>query len=128
MIDEDGLRVADADYYVRAAQGRCGIRGLGGLSSDLPGRRTIAGGVSDSSSVLLRLSYLAVGGVFTAIILLPVNGAEKGIEILALRHQLAILQRQIDKPRLTGADRAFLSALLHRLPRARLWHPPRRLR
>jgi len=42
------------------------------------------------------------------------------IEILALRHQLSILQRQISKPRLTTADRAFLAALLRRLPRIRL--------
>jgi hypothetical protein len=50
--------------------------------------------------VLLRLSYLAVSSVFTVIRLLPVSGTEKDIEILALRHQLAILQRQIDRPRL----------------------------
>jgi hypothetical protein len=48
------------------------------------------------------------------------SDTDKDIEILALRHQLAILQRQIDKPRLTSTDRAFLAALLHRLPRARL--------
>jgi hypothetical protein len=49
----------------------------------------------------------------------PVSGTEKDIEILALRHQLAILQRQIDTPRLTGTDRVFLAALLHRLPKVR---------
>jgi putative transposase len=70
--------------------------------------------------VLLRLSYLAVTSMFTVIRLLPVSGTEKDIEILALRHQLAILQRQIDKPRLTGTDRVFLAALLHRLPKVRL--------
>ena len=58
--------------------------------------------------------------MFTVIRLLPVSGTEKDIEILALRHQLAILQRQIDTPRLTGTDRVFLAALLHRLPRVRL--------
>jgi len=67
--------------------------------------------------VLLRLSYLAVSSVFTVMRLLPVSGDEKDIEILALRHQLAILQRQIDTPRLTGSDRVFLAALLHRLAR-----------
>src|SRR5258705_503517 len=45
---------------------------------------------------------------------------DKNVEILTLRHQLAILQRQIDKPRLTPPDRAFLAALLHRLPRPKL--------
>jgi len=40
--------------------------------------------------------------------------------ILALRHQLAVLQRQIDKPQLTPPDRAFLAALLHKVPRPTL--------
>jgi hypothetical protein len=66
--------------------------------------------------VLLRLSYLAVSSVFTNMRLLPMSDTEKDIEILALRYQLAILQRQIDTPRLTGTDRVFLAALLHRLP------------
>jgi putative transposase len=70
--------------------------------------------------VLLRLSYLAVSSMFTVIRLLPMSGTEKDIEILALRHQLAILQRQMDTPRLTGPDRVFLAALLHWLPRVRL--------
>jgi hypothetical protein len=67
--------------------------------------------------VLLRLSYLALTGLFAALRLLPVRDADKDIEILALRHQLAMLQRQTGKPRLTPSDWAFLAALLHRLPR-----------
>jgi len=70
--------------------------------------------------VLLRLPYLALTGVFTALRLLPMSDIDKDIEILALRHQLAVLQRQTGRPRLTPADRAFLAALLHRLPRPRL--------
>ncbi|HEX2806040.1 MAG TPA: hypothetical protein VHN80_07720 [Kineosporiaceae bacterium] len=55
--------------------------------------------------MLLRLSHLALSSVFTVMGLLPMSDTVKDVEILALRHQLAILQRQIDTPRLTGADR-----------------------
>ena len=66
--------------------------------------------------MLLRLPYLALTNALAFIRLLPMSDSDKNIEILALRHQLAVLQRQIDKPRLTPPDRAFLAALLHRLP------------
>ena len=51
--------------------------------------------------MLLRLSYLALTGMVTLLRLLPMSNADKDIEILALRHQLAVLQRRVDKPRLT---------------------------
>jgi Transposase len=56
--------------------------------------------------MLLRLSYLALTSVFAFIRLLPMSDTDKDIEILTLRHQLAVLQRQIDKPRLTPPDQA----------------------
>jgi putative transposase len=58
--------------------------------------------------------------VFTLIRLLPMRDRDKDLEIPALRHQLTILQRQVDKPQLTWPDRALLAALLYRLPRVRL--------
>ncbi|MEU9578262.1 integrase core domain-containing protein [Streptomyces chilikensis] len=70
--------------------------------------------------MLLRLPYLVVSSVFAFIRLLPMSDVDKDIEILTLRHQLAVLQRQIDRPRITPSDRAFLAALLHRLPRPKL--------
>jgi putative transposase len=70
--------------------------------------------------VLLRLPYLALATAFTLMRLIPMSDVDKNVEILMLRHQLAILQRQTDKPRLTPPDRAFLAALLHRLPRPKL--------
>ena len=69
--------------------------------------------------MLLRLVYLSVTNVFALLRLLPVSDRDKDVEILALRHQITVLQRQLGttRPRFFPADRAFLAALLHRLPR-----------
>jgi hypothetical protein len=69
--------------------------------------------------VLLRLAYLGLTNVFALLRLLPVSDQAKEAEILALRHQIIVLERQLGKarPRFSLADRAFLAALLHRLPR-----------
>jgi hypothetical protein len=42
---------------------------------------------------------------------------EKEIEILLLRHQLQVLERQLARPELTQADRALLAAFSRVLPR-----------
>jgi hypothetical protein len=70
--------------------------------------------------VLLRLAYLTVTNTFAALRLLPMSDRDKDVEILVLRHQLGVLQRQLGtaRPALTAEDRAFLSALLIPLPRA----------
>ncbi|MDW6063979.1 hypothetical protein SAZ11_46050 [Streptomyces sp. FXJ1.4098] len=73
--------------------------------------------------MLLRLLYLALSTMFTFMRLVPMSDREKDLEILAPRHQLAVLQRTVDRPQPTWPDRALLAALLHRFPRAR----PRRL-
>jgi putative transposase len=54
--------------------------------------------------------------------LLPGSDQDKDAEILALRHQLAVLQRQLDgqRVRFDPADRAWLAAPLHRLPKPTL--------
>ena len=71
------------------------------------------------SAVLLRLAYLGVANVFALLRLLPMSDRDKDAEILALRHQITVLERQLGKtrPRFCPGDRAFLAALLHRLPR-----------
>ena len=76
--------------------------------------------------MLVRFAYLAVTHAFAALRLLPMSDREKDIEILALRHQLVVLQRQLggQRPQLRPEDRAFLAALLTPLARATL----RRLR
>lgn len=72
--------------------------------------------------MLLRLAYLAATNILAILRLLPMSGREKDIEILALRHQLLVLQRQVGKPTFTATDRAVLAGLLHRLPADKLRH------
>jgi hypothetical protein len=68
--------------------------------------------------MLLRLAYLSVANAFALLRLLPMSDRDKDVEILVLRHQITVLERQLGKtqPRFSPADRAFLAALLHRLP------------
>jgi hypothetical protein len=76
--------------------------------------------------VLLRLAYLGVTNTLAMLRPLPMSDHHKDVEILALCHQITVLQRQLgtQKRRYEPSDRFFLAALLHRLPR----HVLRRLR
>jgi putative transposase len=69
--------------------------------------------------VLLRLAYLGLANTFALLRLLRMSNQDKDVEILALRHQIGGLQRQLGdiRVRFSAADRALLAALLHRLPR-----------
>jgi hypothetical protein len=68
--------------------------------------------------VLLRLVYPGVTNVLALLRLLPMSDHGKDAEILALRHQIGALERQLDgrRVRFAPGDRAFLAALLRRLP------------
>src|SRR5262249_45561519 len=74
------------------------------------------------SAVLLRLFYLSVTGVFGLLRLLPVGDRGKDGGVGGLRQPGAVLQRRLGRarPRCAPGDRAFLAALLHRLPRGLL--------
>jgi hypothetical protein len=72
--------------------------------------------------VLLRLVCLALTHTFALLCLLPMSDREKDVEILALRHQLLVLQHKVGKPTFTGTDRAVLAGLLHHLPMDKLRH------
>lgn len=58
----------------------------------------------------LWLVYLIVLRVFGWIALLALSEASKDVEILVLRHQLAVLRRKVATPRPSWADRAILPA------------------
>ena len=45
--------------------------------------------------MVLRLAYLGITNAFALLRLLPGSDRDKDAEILALRHQLAVLQRQL---------------------------------
>jgi hypothetical protein len=68
--------------------------------------------------VLLRLAYVTVTNAFAILRLLPMSDRDKDVEILALSHQITVLERQLggERVRFTPCDRAFLAALPHRLP------------
>jgi putative transposase len=48
------------------------------------------------------------------------SGDERDAEILALRHQILVLQRQVDRPRFTDTDRTILAVLSTAFARSRL--------
>jgi hypothetical protein len=68
--------------------------------------------------VLSKLAYLTLCRSIQALALAARGDAAKDLEILVLRHQLAVLRRQIPRPKLEPADRALLAAVSRVLPRA----------
>ena len=68
------------------------------------------------AGVSLRPLYLIFMQVLGLLLLLGRTSASKNVELLVLRHEVAILRRTTPTPHMDWADRAVLAALIRRLP------------
>src|SRR3954468_21703638 len=65
------------------------------------------------------LVYLLLRQVLQMLTQLARDDGAKDVELLVLRHQVAVLRRQVARPKLEPADRVALAALSRLLPRSR---------
>jgi putative transposase len=69
--------------------------------------------------VLLSIIYLVVRWLLGAVVVILGRQGSKDVELLVLRHENAVLRRQIGTVRHTRVDRLWLAALSRLLPRQR---------
>jgi len=65
------------------------------------------------------LAYLAVRWLLQLVLLRRRSEEFRELEIVVLRHELAVLRRQVHRPQLTSTDRALLAAASRLLPCSR---------
>src|SRR6266516_1557103 len=73
-----------------------------------------------SERIAVSFFHWSLRRVLELLVLRRRSEREKEIEILLLRHQLHVLERQVTRPRLMPVDRALLAAFSQVLPR-RAW-------
>jgi hypothetical protein len=74
------------------------------------------------AAVSLHLLYLIFQQVLGLVLLMGRTSSTKDVELLILRHEVAVLRRTNPRPRLDWADRAVVAALIRRLPQALRGH------
>jgi hypothetical protein len=75
-------------------------------------------------SVALKLIYQMFAKLLSWMVLHARSDNANEIEILVLRHQLAVLQRRTPRPRIAWSDRALIAVLARLLPARRPSHDP----
>jgi putative transposase len=83
---------------------------------------TAGAGRSEHPVVTLSFLYRAFCRVLQLIRLTGRRDIDLAIEVVVLRHEVAVLRRQVHRPALEPADRAVLAGLARLLPRQRLGH------
>jgi hypothetical protein len=79
----------------------------------------VTGWQADWMAVIWSLMYTLTRRAVGLMVLRLRGDAAKDVELLVLRHQVAVLRRQVDRPRLEPRDRVLLAALSRVLPRHR---------
>ena len=69
--------------------------------------------------MLISFLYLSLRKLIELAALRPRSPEYKELEIVVLRHELAVLRRQVHRPDLRPTDRIFLAAAARLLPRWR---------
>ncbi|GAA2389208.1 hypothetical protein [Dactylosporangium salmoneum] len=64
----------------------------------------------------VSLVYLLLRQILQMLTQLARHGGAKDVELLVLRHQVAVLRRQVHRPNLQPADRVVLATLSQLLP------------
>src|SRR5688500_19133319 len=80
--------------------------------------------------MIVRLVYQLLRQILQMLTLLARDDGATNVELRVLRHQVAVLRRQVRRPKLEPADRVVLAALSRLLPRplVDLRHPTTLLR